>query len=71
MSAQTERVTAVAAIDTMRLGALRQAVRASLQPTTEDGVYRLQILSNREQPPEGGYEALVVLVEPSADLFSD
>jgi hypothetical protein len=64
-------VTAVTPADNQRRTAVRQAVRASIQPTTEEGVYRLQLLQHREEAEDGTYEAMVVLIDPTADLFAD
>jgi hypothetical protein len=46
---------------------LRQAVRASIAATTEEGVFILELLKDGQ--PATGHEALVVLVDPNANLF--
>jgi hypothetical protein len=46
---------------------VRQAVRASIAATTEEGVFLLELLKDGQAA--AGHEALVVLVDPAADLF--
>ncbi|HWA77389.1 MAG TPA: hypothetical protein VG937_33870 [Polyangiaceae bacterium] len=49
----------------------RQAARASIEQSQEAGVYILRLLKNGEAAPFGTFEAMVVLTEPNAELFSD
>ncbi len=47
-----------------------QTIRASVQASTELGVFILRVLPDGEAPAEGCYEALVVLTDPSSDIFA-
>lgn len=49
----------------------RQAVRATIEQSQEEGVYILRLLKNGESAASGTFEALVVLVDPNAELFSE
>jgi hypothetical protein len=49
----------------------RQAARASIEQSQDPGVYILRLLKNGEAAPFGTFEAMVVLTEPNAELFSD
>jgi len=53
------------------VASLHQAVRASVQASTEQGVFILRILANGEAAAEGCHEALVVLTNSGADLFAE
>jgi hypothetical protein len=48
----------------------RQAARASIEQSQEEGVYILRLLKNGEAAAFGTFEALVVLVDPGAELFT-
>jgi len=48
----------------------RQAVRASIEQSQEEGVYILRLLKNGEAAVFGTSEALVVLVDPEDGLFT-
>jgi hypothetical protein len=50
---------------------LHQAVRASVEPTNEVGVFRLKLLAANEMASLSGHEALVVLLDPTANLLRD
>ncbi|HSU42220.1 MAG TPA: hypothetical protein VLJ38_21715 [Polyangiaceae bacterium] len=50
---------------------LHQAVRASVEPTNEAGVFRLKLLAANEMASLSGHEALVVLLDPSASLLRE
>ena len=47
-----------------------QSVRASVQASVEPGVFILRVLNDGENPAEGCAEALVVLTDPAANMFS-
>ncbi len=48
-----------------------QALRASVEPTNEPGVFRLKLLAANEMASLSGQEALVVLLDPNASLLRD
>jgi hypothetical protein len=48
----------------------RQAMRASLEQSQEEGVYILRLLKNGDAAAFGTSEALVVLVDPEDTLFT-
>jgi hypothetical protein len=50
---------------------LHQAVRASVEATSEAGVFRLKLLAANEMASLSGHEALVVLLDPNASLLRD
>jgi hypothetical protein len=47
----------------------RRAVRASIEASQDPGVYIVRLLKNGEYAGNGAHEAMVVLVDPRADLF--
>jgi hypothetical protein len=47
----------------------RRAVRASIEASQDPGVYIVRLLKNGEYAGSGAHEAMVVLVDPRADLF--
>jgi hypothetical protein len=51
-------------------GSARQAARASIEQSQEEGVYILRLLKNGEAAAFGTFEALVVLVDSDAELFT-
>jgi hypothetical protein len=48
---------------------LHQAIRASIEPTNETGVFRMKLLAGNELSSLSGHEALVVLMDPKASLL--
>jgi hypothetical protein len=50
---------------------LHQAVRASVEPTNEAGVFRLKLLAANELASLSSHEALLVLLDPNANLLRD
>ena len=50
---------------------LHQALRASVEPTNEAGVFRLKLLAANELSSLTGQEALVVLLDPNGSLLRD
>ncbi len=48
-----------------------QALRASVEPTNEAGVFRLKLLAANEMASLAGQEALVVLLDPNGTLLRD
>jgi hypothetical protein len=48
---------------------LHQAIRASIEPTNETGVFRMKLLATNELASLSGLEALVVLLDPNASLL--
>ena len=48
---------------------LHQAIRASVEPTNEAGVFRMKLLAGNELASLSGHEALVVLLDPNANLL--
>jgi hypothetical protein len=48
---------------------MHQALRASIEPTDEAGVFRLKLLGGNELASLSGHEALVVLLDPKATLL--
>jgi hypothetical protein len=50
---------------------LHQALRASVEGTSEAGVFRLKLLAANEMASLSGHEALVVLLDPNATLLRD
>jgi hypothetical protein len=64
-SASTEQ-----APSTVQQSSSRQAARASVEQSQEEGVYILRLLKDGEVAAYGTYEAMVVLVDPDADLFT-
>lgn len=49
--------------------ARRRAVRASIEASEDPGVYIVRLLKNGEYAGAGAHEAMVVLVDPRAELF--
>lgn len=48
---------------------LHQAIRACIEPTNEAGVFRMKLLGGNELATLSGHEALVVLLDPNANLL--
>ena len=48
---------------------LHQAIRASVEPTNEAGVFRMKLLAGNELASLSGHEVLVVLLDPNANLL--
>jgi hypothetical protein len=48
---------------------LHQAIRASVEPTNEAGVFRMKLLAGNELASLSGQEVLVVLLDPNANLL--
>jgi hypothetical protein len=46
-----------------------QALRASVEATGETGVFRVKLLAGNELAPLTGHEALLVLLDPKANLL--
>jgi hypothetical protein len=46
-----------------------QALRASVEATNETGVFRVRLLAGNELAPLTGQEALLVLLDPKANLL--
>jgi hypothetical protein len=46
-----------------------QALRASVEATSEAGVFRVKLLAGNELAPLTGHEALLVLLDPKASLL--
>jgi hypothetical protein len=47
---------------------VHQAVRVSVEPTSEAGVFRVKLLSGNEGGPLAGHEALLVPLDPKVSL---
>lgn len=50
--------------------ARRQAFRACIELSQEEGTYLLRMLPSGEAAPFGTYEAMVVLMDPDSDFFN-
>jgi hypothetical protein len=48
---------------------MHQALRASIEATSEAGVFRMKLLGGNEMASLQGTEALVVLLDPKASLL--